>query len=88
MRVESEELRVRSAETGVDSNESSGEEAGAAVEADTPVEAAVSPARPLTLNSQLLTPNSPKPRVLVVEDQPDLRDYLRQLLAPTCEVLT
>jgi DNA-binding response OmpR family regulator len=26
--------------------------------------------------------------VLVVEDEPDLREYLRQLLAPTCEVLT
>jgi CheY-like chemotaxis protein/AraC-like DNA-binding protein len=24
----------------------------------------------------------------VVEDEPDLRDYLRELLAPTCEVLT
>jgi DNA-binding response OmpR family regulator len=30
----------------------------------------------------------PRPRVLVVEDQADLRAYLRQLLAPTCEVLT
>jgi DNA-binding response OmpR family regulator len=26
--------------------------------------------------------------VLVVEDEPDLREYLRELLAPTCEVLT
>ena len=40
-----------------------------------------------TLNSSLLTLNS-KPRVLVVEDQADLRDYLRQLLAPAYEVLT
>ncbi|MEL5996790.1 ATP-binding protein, partial [Hymenobacter segetis] len=30
----------------------------------------------------------PRPRVLVVEDQADLRDYLRQLLAPAYEVLT
>ncbi|MDO7849814.1 response regulator [Hymenobacter sp. M29] len=30
----------------------------------------------------------PKPRVLVVEDEPDLRDYLRELLASTYEVLT
>jgi signal transduction histidine kinase/CheY-like chemotaxis protein len=29
-----------------------------------------------------------RPRVLVVEDQPDLREYLGELLAPTCEVLT
>ena len=28
------------------------------------------------------------PRVLVVEDEPDLREYLRGLLSPTCEVLT
>lgn len=28
-----------------------------------------------------------RPRVLVVEDQPDLREYLRTLLDPTCEVL-
>ena len=33
------------------------------------------------------TANSSPPRVLVVEDQPDLREYLRELLAPTCEVL-
>ena len=39
-----------------------------------------------TLNSSLLTLNS-LPRVLVVEDEPDLRAYLRALLAPTCEVL-
>jgi signal transduction histidine kinase/DNA-binding response OmpR family regulator/tetratricopeptide (TPR) repeat protein len=31
---------------------------------------------------------APRPRVLVVEDQPDLRDYLRTLLSATCEVLT
>jgi DNA-binding response OmpR family regulator len=49
---------------------------------------------PLTLSAstatatfQPLDANS-KPRVLVVEDQPDLREYLRELLAPTCEVLT
>jgi DNA-binding response OmpR family regulator len=30
---------------------------------------------------------APRPRVLVVEDQPDLREYLRGLLAPTYEVL-
>jgi signal transduction histidine kinase/DNA-binding response OmpR family regulator/tetratricopeptide (TPR) repeat protein len=30
----------------------------------------------------------PRPRVLVVEDQLDLREYLRQLLAPAYEVLT
>jgi|GEM_PF-5262523 len=29
----------------------------------------------------------PRPRVLVVEDQPDLREYLRGLLAPSYEVL-
>jgi signal transduction histidine kinase/DNA-binding response OmpR family regulator/tetratricopeptide (TPR) repeat protein len=41
-----------------------------------------------TLNAQRFTPNSPRPRVLVVEDEPDLREYLRGLLSPTCEVLT
>lgn len=40
-----------------------------------------------TLNSQLLTPNS-RPRVLVVEDQSDLREYLRELLSPAHDVLT
>ncbi|TDN39204.1 response regulator [Hymenobacter sp. UV11] len=39
-------------------------------------------------NSQFLIPNSKPPRVLVVEDEPDLREYLRELLASTCEVLT
>ena len=39
-----------------------------------------------TLNAQLLTRNA-HPRVLVVEDEPDLREYLRQLLAPAYEVL-
>ncbi|MDO7854049.1 ATP-binding protein [Hymenobacter convexus] len=29
-----------------------------------------------------------RPRVLVVEDQPDLREYLGELLSSTCEVLT
>jgi DNA-binding response OmpR family regulator len=38
-------------------------------------------------NSKFIIHNSIKPRVLVVEDQPDLREYLRELLAPTCEVL-
>ena len=42
----------------------------------------------LTYASEKSTFNSHKPRVLVVEDEPDLRDYLRELLSPTCEVLT
>lgn len=33
-------------------------------------------------------PAATRPRVLVVEDEPDLRNYLRELLAPTYEVLT
>ena len=41
-----------------------------------------------THDSQLLLHNSLKPRVLVVEDEPDLREYLRQLLVVNCEVLT
>ena len=40
-----------------------------------------------TLHAQVTTPDS-KPRVLVVEDEPDLRQYLRELLSSTCEVLT
>ncbi|MBH8568294.1 response regulator [Microvirga sp. STS02] len=47
-------------------------------------DASISP----TLNSSSLTLNSTKPRVLVVEDHPDLREYLNGLLAPTYEVLT
>jgi signal transduction histidine kinase/DNA-binding response OmpR family regulator len=39
-------------------------------------------------HSKLIIHHSTKPRVLVVEDQADLRDYLRQLLAPAYEVLT
>ena len=42
----------------------------------------------LSLHSSLLTLNSPRPRVLVVEDEPDLREYLRELLRPAHEVLT
>lgn len=45
---------------------------------------------PATLNPQhaTLTPQPSLPRVLVVEDEPDLRAYLRELLSPTCQVLT
>ncbi|MBG8554193.1 hybrid sensor histidine kinase/response regulator transcription factor [Hymenobacter guriensis] len=40
-----------------------------------------------SFSPQLLPANS-SPRVLVVEDESDLREYLRELLAPTCQVLT
>ncbi|MBO2012479.1 ATP-binding protein [Hymenobacter negativus] len=43
------------------------------------------PPQNATRNSQ--SSKNSLPRVLVVEDQPDLRDYLRELLSPTCEVL-
>ena len=76
LRVESEELRVEGADD-VDLGDEEGEMEPASD--NTPVFP--------TLNSSLLTLNS-KPRVLVVEDQPDLREYLRQLLAPAYEVLT
>jgi signal transduction histidine kinase/DNA-binding response OmpR family regulator len=45
-------------------------------------------AEPEAPDANHLTLNSLKPRVLVVEDQPDLRDYLRQVLSPAYEVLT
>ena len=66
-----------------------GEAPGEASLRDALVLAHAAPAATLpTLNSPRLTPNSPRPRVLVVEDEPDLRDYLHELLSPTCEVLT
>jgi len=74
--VEWEELGVEEA----DELEAGGEEAEMEAALD---DALVFP----TLNSSRLTPGA-RPRVLVVEDQADLRDYLRQLLAPAYEVLT
>ena len=83
LRFPAVELRVRSEELRVDgANEVDLEEEEA--ETDPALDdALVFP----TLHSQLLTLNL-KPRVLVVEDQADLREYLRQLLAPAYEVLT
>ncbi|MGI4869564.1 MAG: ATP-binding protein [Janthinobacterium lividum] len=82
LRVESEELRVEGEAAGGDEQVETSPKEAATLVPRTP--AATLP----TLNSQLLTLNSPKPRVLVVEDEPDLRDYLRELLSPACEVLT
>ncbi|MBF9141601.1 ATP-binding protein [Hymenobacter properus] len=76
LRIESEELRGE----GVNELDLRNKRAETGPVSD---DASISP----TLNSSLLTLNS-KPRVLVVEDHPDLRDYLRELLAPTYEVLT
>ena len=81
LKVKSEELkaeRVGQSEAGIEA------EAGL----DTATEANPLALAPVAFNSQLLTFNSPKPRVLVVEDEPDLRAYLRELLAPAYEVLT
>ena len=75
--VEREELRVEEAdEVGLGEEEAETEPA-----AD---DALMFPIH----HSKLLIHNSTKPRVLVVEDQADLREYLRQLLAPAYEVLT
>jgi signal transduction histidine kinase/DNA-binding NarL/FixJ family response regulator len=82
-------LRVEEeAKSGVE-REDSGVEQGEASLQEALVFAHSAPVAALnaSINSQLLTPNA-KPRVLVVEDEPDLREYLRELLAPTCEVLT
>jgi len=48
------------------------------------------PVAPATVSQNLAAsppPIAAQPRVLVVEDEPDLRAYLRELLGPTCEVL-
>jgi signal transduction histidine kinase/DNA-binding NarL/FixJ family response regulator/tetratricopeptide (TPR) repeat protein len=87
LRVEREELRVRSTDKGGYSEEAGLGEAGAAIDADITAEPLAPTTPSLSLNSQLLTLDS-KPRVLVVEDQPDLRNYLRTLLVPAYEVLT
>jgi signal transduction histidine kinase/DNA-binding response OmpR family regulator len=87
LRFPAEELRVKSEELNDDSTETGTAEPGATAP-DTTAELSAPDANHPTQNLELLTLNSLKPRVLVVEDQPDLRDYLRQLLSPTCEVLT
>ncbi|MGI4832301.1 MAG: ATP-binding protein [Janthinobacterium lividum] len=79
--VEVAELR---AEEGVELSGEQGETSLKVV--SVPAHLAPSPTHP-TLTSPLSTPAS-KPRVLVVEDEPDLRAYLRELLSSTCEVLT
>jgi signal transduction histidine kinase/DNA-binding response OmpR family regulator len=86
--IKSEELRVSSAKPEAASDEASAEGAAVVVEDGTTTEPPILHPNSPTLHSQLLTLNSSKPRVLIVEDQPDLRDYLRELLAPTYEVLT
>jgi signal transduction histidine kinase/DNA-binding response OmpR family regulator/predicted negative regulator of RcsB-dependent stress response len=94
--VRSEELRVEEAQLGVKSEElrvrADEERVGVEpVEASPKREKVLAHAAPATTqptpNSQLSTLNS-KPRVLVVEDEPDLREYLRELLRPAYEVLT
>ena len=55
-------------------------------EASVPANLPPAPTHP-NLLSILLPPNSAKPRVLVVEDEPNLRAYLRELLSPACEML-
>jgi len=64
--------------------------------AASPVVLAAAPASVAATSASLPDPGgvgplpiaAPRPRVLVVEDQPDLRAYLRSLLAPSYEVLT
>ncbi|MBG8556108.1 ATP-binding protein [Hymenobacter guriensis] len=60
-----------------------------AVSAEEPAQSPVPPPD-WSLASAPTTPASTdsRPRVLVVEDEPDLREYLRELLSPTYEVLT
>ncbi|MCR5888647.1 response regulator [Hymenobacter sp. J193] len=43
---------------------------------------------PPELTADLIAHTPPRPRVLVVEDEPDLRRYLQELLSPAYEVLT
>ena len=78
--VEREELSVSEA------NEVEAEEAE---EAEAEIEPTSDDAPIFSIhNSKFIIHNSTKPRVLVVEDQPDLREYLRELLAPAYQVLT
>ena len=90
-------LRFPATEAGVESGELSGEEDAAelktgreevsAEQGEAGMEVAATPA-PLTSALDRSMHTSTRPRVLVVEDEPDLREYLRALLAPTCAVLT
>ena len=81
LRFPAVELRVEQ-EVGL-----SGEQSKTSLkEASVPALLAPATTRP-PLTASLFALNS-KPRVLVVEDEPDLRDYLRELLASTCQVLT
>ncbi|MDO7884561.1 ATP-binding protein [Hymenobacter cheonanensis] len=57
--------------------------------AEEPAESPVLPPdQSLALAPSTLASPGARPRVLVVEDEPDLREYLRELLSPTHEVLT
>ena len=80
VRVGGEEFGGRSTESGLEQTKASLKEAA--------VLAHRAPAtnRPTPVSHHL--PFNSRPRVLVVEDEPDLRAYLRELLAPTYEVLT
>ncbi len=60
---------------------------GEGVEAEE-VDAEEGEAEPEATPDGALLPLHARPRVLVVEDQADLREYLRQLLSPAYEVLT
>lgn len=81
-------LRFPAAELGGKREEARGEQDEASPKEELvlayPTSAVPLPALP----SQLFPLNLKSPRVLVVEDEPDLREYLRQLLAASYEVLT
>ncbi|MBH8559364.1 hybrid sensor histidine kinase/response regulator transcription factor [Hymenobacter negativus] len=79
--VKSGELRVEEPELG---------DAKAEVDIERSESNPVADSMPAHFTPSVTPPtlNSTKPRVLVVEDEPDLREYLHELLAPTCEVLT
>ena len=77
------ETELKSKEQGQSVGEDNGRLAVAAPPAPRPLASDSFSSQPLPL-----APQPSRPRVLVVEDEPDLRAYLRELLAPACEVLT
>jgi len=86
-------LRFPAVEAGVEEGEAEENEWGVG-KGQTQLAVAALPAAHLWTSNNLLPPPTPfktppaRPRVLVVEDEPDLREYLRVLLAPAYEVLT
>jgi signal transduction histidine kinase/DNA-binding NarL/FixJ family response regulator/tetratricopeptide (TPR) repeat protein len=81
-------LRFPAVELRAEREEAAVEDSMAVEAATGAAEAEVAPGPTGLASAASLSTLHSKPRVLVVEDEPDLREYLCQLLSPTYEVLT